>query len=50
MLRTEIDPLGIRRLEFVPGRERAALIAELIDREESAIAQMAAPVPGEAKR
>lgn len=40
VLRSEIDPLGIRRLEFVPSRERSALIQELIDNEEAAIAEL----------
>jgi glutaconate CoA-transferase, subunit A len=37
VLRTEIDPLGIRRLEFIPGKDRAALIDELLTAEEAAI-------------
>lgn len=36
-IREEIDPLGIRRLEFVPGRERMALIEELLSNEEDAL-------------
>lgn len=35
LIRDEIDPLGIRRLEFVAGRDRSALLAELIAGEES---------------
>jgi glutaconate CoA-transferase, subunit A len=38
LLRGEIDPLGLRRLEFVAGRERYPFIAELLDREEAALA------------
>jgi glutaconate CoA-transferase subunit A len=33
LLRTEIDPLGVCRLEFVAGRDRAGLLHELIDGE-----------------
>jgi glutaconate CoA-transferase, subunit A len=33
-LRERIDPLGVRRLDFVPAAERGALIDELLDREE----------------
>lgn len=40
LLRTEIDPLGIRRLEFIPSRDRAALIDELLTSEESAIREL----------
>ena len=37
----EIDPLGIRRLEFVPGRERAQLIEELLTKEEQLLKEAA---------
>jgi glutaconate CoA-transferase subunit A len=37
VLRTEIDPLGIRRLEFIPSKERMALINELLSMEEAFI-------------
>jgi glutaconate CoA-transferase subunit A len=36
-LRQRVDPLGIRRLDFVPAAERGQLIAELLDREEGAL-------------
>lgn len=36
-IQEEIDPLGIRRLEFVPGRDRMALIEELLGDEEDAL-------------
>lgn len=32
-IREEIDPFGIRRLEFVPGRDRLALIESILDAE-----------------
>jgi glutaconate CoA-transferase subunit A len=37
MLRQEVDPLGIRRLEFIPGKDRTSLLGELLDSEEAAI-------------
>jgi glutaconate CoA-transferase subunit A len=37
----EIDPLGIRRLEFVAGRERAQLIDELLTSEEKLLEEAA---------
>jgi len=39
VLRDEVDPLGIRRLEFVPAQERATLLAECIAAEEDLIAR-----------
>jgi glutaconate CoA-transferase subunit A len=39
-IREEIDPLGIRRLEFVPGRDRMALIEELLESEQEALAPL----------
>jgi glutaconate CoA-transferase, subunit A len=44
LLATEIDPLGIRRLEFVPGRERAAVLADIITAEERLVAELS-PLP-----
>jgi glutaconate CoA-transferase, subunit A len=38
LIRQEVDPLGMRRLEFVAGKERGPLLAALIDSEEAAIA------------
>ncbi len=40
LLRTEIDPLGIRRLEFSPSKDRTALIDELLTMEEAAITEL----------
>jgi glutaconate CoA-transferase subunit A len=36
-IRYDIDPLGMRRVEFVAGKERGPLLASLIDAEEAAI-------------
>jgi glutaconate CoA-transferase subunit A len=38
MLRHVVDPLGIRRLEFIPGKERTALLGDLLAAEEAIIA------------
>jgi glutaconate CoA-transferase, subunit A len=38
MIRTDIDPLGMRRLEFVAGKERGPLLLEVIESEEAAAA------------
>jgi glutaconate CoA-transferase, subunit A len=40
VLRQEVDPLGIRRLEFIPSRERTALLTELLDAEEAALTEI----------
>lgn len=40
LIREDIDPLGMRELEFVAGKERAPLLAALIEAEEAAIATM----------
>ena len=37
LLRDDIDPLGIRRLEFIPSKDRTALIDELLTSEENAM-------------
>jgi glutaconate CoA-transferase subunit A len=42
LIRREVDPLGMRRLEFVAGKERGPLLAALIGGEEAAIADMIA--------
>lgn len=38
LLRRQIDPLGLRRLEFAPGRERGALIDDIIARDRAGLA------------
>jgi len=40
LIREEIDPLGLRRLEFVAGHDRAPLLTSLIESEETAIAEL----------
>ena len=39
MLREQVDPLGVRRLEFAPARERAELLAACIAAEQDLIDQ-----------
>lgn len=41
LIRHHVDPLGMRRLEFVAGKERGPLLGALIASEEAAIADMA---------
>jgi glutaconate CoA-transferase subunit A len=41
LLATEIDPLGIRHLEFVPARERGTYLAEVIAAEERLVLELA---------
>lgn len=40
VLRHRIDPLGLRRLEFVPSRERGALLTQLLAAETDLIARL----------
>jgi glutaconate CoA-transferase subunit A len=40
-LRHDVDPLGIRRLEFVPSARRGALIDELLTAEEQLLQELA---------
>jgi glutaconate CoA-transferase, subunit A len=44
LLATEIDPLGIRQLEFVPARERSSVLASIIAAEERLVAELS-PLP-----
>lgn len=46
-MREEIDPFGIRRLEFVPGRDRLSMIESILDAEAAMVRQLrhlAAPI------
>jgi glutaconate CoA-transferase, subunit A len=42
VLRRRIDPLGLRRLEFVGARERSALIAEILEADHALVERLAA--------
>ena len=44
-LRHQVDPLGLRRLEFVAAHDRQALIGELLASEEEALGHLAGIVP-----
>lgn len=40
MLRTHVDPIGLRRLEFVSSRERAAVVDDVLARDAAATARV----------
>ena len=42
-MREEIDPFGIRRLEFVPGRDRLSMIESILDAEAAMVRQVKRP-------
>jgi glutaconate CoA-transferase subunit A len=44
VLREDIDPLGIRRLEFVGARDRGALLDEILERDRQGTARVVASV------
>jgi glutaconate CoA-transferase subunit A len=46
VLRRDIDPLGLRRLEFVGARERGALLDEILARDAAATARLVAADAG----
>jgi glutaconate CoA-transferase subunit A len=43
ILRRHVDPLGLRRLEFIGSRERGALIAEILAADRALIDRLAEP-------
>jgi glutaconate CoA-transferase subunit A len=42
LIREEVDPFGIRRLEFVPGRDRLGLIQSILDAEAGLVRELQA--------
>jgi glutaconate CoA-transferase subunit A len=40
LIREEVDPFGIRRLEFVPGRDRLGLIQRILDAEADLVREL----------
>lgn len=40
LIRNEIDPFGIRRLEFVPGRERLSMIESILNAESGLVREL----------
>lgn len=49
-LRDRIDPLGLRRTEFVPARDRAALLADIIGRDRAGTLAHLAPADDRSRR
>ena len=45
LIRREIDPFGIRRLEFVPGKERLGMIESILSAEEALIQEISGEAP-----
>jgi glutaconate CoA-transferase subunit A len=45
LIREEVDPFGIRQLEFVPGRDRLGMIQRILDAEAGLIHDLQAPEP-----
>ena len=49
LIREEVDPFGIRQLEFVPGRERLAMIQRILDAEAEMVRELQGSVPANAE-
>jgi hypothetical protein len=45
LIREEVDPFGIRQLEFVPSRDRLALIRRILDAEAALVRELQNAVP-----
>jgi glutaconate CoA-transferase subunit A len=45
LIREEIDPFGIRQLEFVPGRERSKMIQRILDSEAGLVRELQGAIP-----
>jgi glutaconate CoA-transferase subunit A len=45
LIREEVDPFGIRQLEFVPGRDRLALIQRILDAEANLVSELQGSAP-----
>jgi glutaconate CoA-transferase, subunit A len=45
LIREEVDPFGIRQLEFVPSRDRLALIQRILDAEAALVRELQDQVP-----
>ena len=45
LIREEVDPFGIRQLEFVPSRDRVALIQRILDAEANLVRELEASLP-----
>lgn len=49
LIREEVDPFGIRRLEFVPSRDRLALIQRILDMEAGLVRELQGAVPSQSE-
>lgn len=45
LIREEVDPFGIRQLEFVPSRDRLALIQRILDAEAALVRELQGSIP-----
>jgi glutaconate CoA-transferase, subunit A len=45
LIREEVDPFGIRQLEFVPGRDRLAMIQRILNAEADAVRELQGSAP-----
>jgi glutaconate CoA-transferase subunit A len=45
LIREDVDPFGIRQLEFVPSRDRLALIQRILDAESNLVRELEASLP-----
>jgi hypothetical protein len=45
LIREDVDPFGIRQLEFVPSRDRLALIQRILDAEANLVTELEASLP-----
>jgi hypothetical protein len=45
LIREDVDPFGIRQLEFVPGRDRLAMIQRILDAEAALVRDLQSSLP-----
>jgi hypothetical protein len=45
LIREQVDPFGIRQLEFVPGRDRLAMIQRILNAEADAVRELQGSAP-----
>jgi glutaconate CoA-transferase subunit A len=45
LIREEVDPFGVRQLEFVPSRDRLAIIQRILDAEASLVRELESSMP-----
>ena len=49
LIREEVDPFGIRQLEFVPSRDRLALIQRILDAEAALVRELQDSLPAQSE-